>query len=364
MGNKVSQLQIRVTPAEKQILKRLAAEAGETLSGYVLSKALPAVGVELAALMSRLAEADLDVRATFADLAAGLEEIPPSELAEAVPPPDLDVVPPVLLNRVAALVEADAIRRGGPVPPWTRRVAPLPRPHFGWSLTSLKPHQMRVTPAAFKRRNLFFDPADAPALAFQPLNMANAAGTEAPSPETAVPGTGAPGTFEWGLDLFTALSVELALTSIEVEFYFMSGALLFQTFSADPPTAQVAAQFQQAGPLDEAVRAVARAKGVAEGWPNDAARAVLRGTPQGSVAPYVELPRVRVFEPRPEYVLAVKCGAMNVGVGRRETDDLRYVLRSLNVTTSDVALSLVGGYLADRQLVPDVVARLEAALPS
>ena len=352
MGNKVSQLQIRVTPAEKQALKRLAAAAGETVSSYVLSRALPSTGVALAGLMSRLGDAELDVRETFADLAAGLEEIPPDELAEALPEPDLDEVPPVLLNRAAALVEADATRRGGVAPAWTRRVAPLARPHFGWSLTSLKPHQMRVTPAAFKRRNLFFDPADAPSPAFQPLSM------------TRPPGRGASGSSEWGLGLFTALGAELVPTALEVEFYFIGGALLSQAFSAEPPSANVNALFQPLSPLRDAVRAVARTHGVDERWPYDAARAVLQGQSQHPVPPYVELPRVRVFEPRPEYVLAVKCGAMRIGDGTQETDDLRYVLRSMNVTSSDVALSLVGSYLAMRQLVPDIRDRLEAALPS
>jgi hypothetical protein len=163
MGAKSSQLQIRVTPAEKAALKRLAKAAGQSVSGYVLSQALPSEERRLTRLYDRLTETGADHRPTFRDLEELLVEIPASELGDAVPEPESDGLGAVLLNSVAALVEREAHRKGVPPPEWTARVPPLPRPHFGWPMRSLRPHQLRVAPIPFKRRNIYFDPATGPA---------------------------------------------------------------------------------------------------------------------------------------------------------------------------------------------------------
>jgi len=162
MGARSSQLQIRVTPGEKAALKRLASAAGESVSTYVLSRVLPSEDRIIAGLYGALAEAGADRRATLAELARVLEGMSPADVGERVPEPEPGTLGPVVLNSIAALVESAAHRQGVDPPGWASRVPPLPRPHFGWALRSLRPHQLRVTPVAFKRRNLFFDPAIGP----------------------------------------------------------------------------------------------------------------------------------------------------------------------------------------------------------
>jgi len=162
MGARTSQLQIRVTPAEKAALKGLAAAAGESVSGYVLSRVLPSAELELTRLYARLSETGVDHRPTLTELEKALERLPGSEFAERVPSPDQATLSPVLHNCVAAQVEQEAHRKQVTSPAWTSEVAPLARPHFGWTLRSLRPHQLRVAPVAFKRRNIFFDPAVGP----------------------------------------------------------------------------------------------------------------------------------------------------------------------------------------------------------
>jgi len=162
MGARSSQLQIRVTPAEKAALKRLATAAGESVSTYVLSRVLPSEERVVAALYDALAEKGRDHRATLAELARVLEAMPSVELQERVPAPDAGALGPVLLNSIAALVETAAHRKAVDPPDWVAAVPPLSRPHFGWALRSLRPHQLRVAPIPFKRRNLYFDPTTGP----------------------------------------------------------------------------------------------------------------------------------------------------------------------------------------------------------
>ena len=66
------QLQIRVTARQKATLKRLAAAAGQDVSAYVLSRALPEKRLEFASLLRSL-EDEADRRYALAELRLGEE---------------------------------------------------------------------------------------------------------------------------------------------------------------------------------------------------------------------------------------------------------------------------------------------------
>ena len=155
MSNKSSQLQIRVTPAQKEMLKRLAAEVDMSVSAYVLSKALPSVRRTFEARVEALSTS-VDRPTAVDRLLRFLAELPDDTFREAVAAPLPGGLPPVLANYVAGAVEAESGRRRMPRPRWTAGVPPLGEPHFAWDLPALRPHLMRVTPPAFKRRRLFF----------------------------------------------------------------------------------------------------------------------------------------------------------------------------------------------------------------
>jgi len=158
MGTRDSQLQIRVTSAEKAALKRLAEAAGESVSSYVLARVLPSVELDLVRLYQGLAETGVHHGATLREVEETLERVAGSQL-DTLPPPAVGSLSPALANCVAAMIESAAQRKGVAPPAWVASVAPLPRPHFGWVLRSLRPHQVRVSGVSYKRRNLFFDPA-------------------------------------------------------------------------------------------------------------------------------------------------------------------------------------------------------------
>jgi hypothetical protein len=46
-----------------------------------------------------------------------------------------------------------------------------------------------------------------------------------------------------------------------------------------------------------------------------------------------------------EYLLALKCAAMRLGEEFRDLDDVRYLLRYLNITSSSEALEVVARYV-------------------
>lgn len=156
MTTKSQQLQIRVTPAQKAALKRFARRAGLDVSRYVLSRALPSSRSRLHEIVRGLREEENQrfALAELNDLLSGLARI---EFPQAVEDAEIGDLSPFLQNYVAAMVEQAADQKGATPPSWTREVEPLEEPHFAVPFASLRPHLLRASPVAFKRRNLFVD---------------------------------------------------------------------------------------------------------------------------------------------------------------------------------------------------------------
>lgn len=158
MSGKTKQIQVRVSPAEKASIERLAASAGMDVSTYVRTRALPAHRERFDELVVRLADAGRAERpyvlAELNDLLAGLISI---ELTEAVRGAEVEALSPYEKNYVAAMVEEACAQKEVERPEWTSAVPPLERPRFVVELESLRPHLLRASPVAFKRRNIFID---------------------------------------------------------------------------------------------------------------------------------------------------------------------------------------------------------------
>lgn len=156
MTTRSEQLQIRLTPGEKAALKRRASAAGQDVSAYVLACALPQAPGRLLSAIEALHE-DADRRFALAELSDALAELAPTEFGAALDTVDIRPLGAFLQNYVAAMVEQAAVEKRVPAPAWTREVEPLAGPHFSTSLTSVRLYLLRVTPLAFKRRNIFTD---------------------------------------------------------------------------------------------------------------------------------------------------------------------------------------------------------------
>lgn len=156
MNSKQSQLQIRVSKAEKAAIRSAAARAGLDMSTYVLSRVLSFPAREFNDAVRTLVGPG-GVSFALADINSLLSKFTAAELRDAVAAAPEVELPPFLANHVAAMVEAACAKRGTPVPAWTRRVPPLDEPAFGSTLGSLRLHLLTHSPAPFRRRNIFID---------------------------------------------------------------------------------------------------------------------------------------------------------------------------------------------------------------
>ncbi len=158
MSTKTSQLQIRISPEQKDRLKALAAQADRDVSQYVLGRVFPARSGRLQDILHTL-ERKADCRFELAELNDFLSDLGPSEFTASVESVDLVELSPFARNYVCALAEQAARIRGLTPPAWTKAVEPLAEPYFAAPLLSLRPHLLRVSPVPFRRRQLFVDSA-------------------------------------------------------------------------------------------------------------------------------------------------------------------------------------------------------------
>jgi len=328
MTGRTSQLQIRVSPEQKVALKRLAAAAGQNVSQYVLSRSLPRSGDELVRAVDELRRG-VELPSALQTVARVLSGLEREDLETSLASWSVEGMSTLIQNRVAALVEDLVATRGIDPPPWAAAVPPLTRPYFRWSLDSLRPQQLRTTRVAYKRRNVF------------DLHMPTPAGGLPPGRELA------------------SLAQHLRALELDVEFYFVAGAVLSQVFPSRPASSRPRDVFGPATPADP-IGAFAVAQGWEAGWAADTVTGIAgRRSPPGG---FIDLPHLAVFQPQPEYALAVKLAALHPEPAPRELQDLRFLLRALNLSSEEGARAAASRYVADRHLPPHVSTVLRSLL--
>ena len=160
--------------------------------------------------------------------------------------------------------------------------------------------------------------------------------------------------------LFELLECELGNVEAEGELYLVGGAIMFLALNARDATRDGDAWFKPTKIIRQAAARVAAEANVPEDWLNDAVKGYLSS--RGDVDPFLELPHLRVFVARPTYLLAMKCAAMRLGEEFHDLDDVRYLLRYLNISSVCEAIDVVTQYFDESQMLPKTKLALEEIL--
>lgn len=161
--------------------------------------------------------------------------------------------------------------------------------------------------------------------------------------------------------LFSLLDADLAVHDVDAELYLVGGAVMCLVLGARASTKDVDAYFTPTRVVRQAAARVAASAGLDPGWLNDAVKGYL--DPRGEFDRYLELPHLRVFVAHPHYLFALKCAALRLGEEFHDVDDVRYLLRYLDVRSVDDALEIVTRYIDEARLLPKTRLILEALLP-
>jgi Nucleotidyltransferase of unknown function (DUF6036) len=142
--------------------------------------------------------------------------------------------------------------------------------------------------------------------------------------------------------LFELLNDELRRSGTRGELFLVGGAVMCLAYAARPSTQDVDALFRPPAQVREAAARVAARAKVKADWLNDGVKGFVSA--QGEFAPFLELDHLRVMVALPEYLLAMKCLAMRIGAEFHDEDDVRYLLRHLDIRTQDKALAVITKY--------------------
>jgi len=161
--------------------------------------------------------------------------------------------------------------------------------------------------------------------------------------------------------LFELLNAELRSARICGELYLVGGAVMCLAHNARPSTADVDALFRPAAEVRKAAaRAAAKARLPAD-WLSDAVKGYL--SPRAEFAPFLELDHLRVMIARPEYLLAMKCLAMRIGAEFHDEEDVRFLLRLLEIRSYAQAVEILGRYYPLERFPQKTLYALEELLP-
>jgi Nucleotidyltransferase of unknown function (DUF6036) len=161
--------------------------------------------------------------------------------------------------------------------------------------------------------------------------------------------------------LFDLLNEELGKTDTHGELFVVGGAVMCLAYAARPSTQDVDAVFRPAAQVRQAAARVANRVRIDADWLDDAVKGFM--SPQGNFAPFLELEHLRVMIAQPEYLLAMKCLSMRIGAEFHDEDDVRYLLRHLNIQTVETARRIISNYYPLDRFPQKTLHALEELLP-
>lgn len=164
------------------------------------------------------------------------------------------------------------------------------------------------------------------------------------------------------LRLFELLNDELGKSNTRAELFLAGGAVMCLAYSARPSTQDVDALFRPAAQVREAAARVGARARVGPDWLNDGVKGFMSA--QGDFAPFLELDHLRVMVALPQYMLAMKCLSMRLGTEFHDEDDVRYLLRHLDIRSREQAIAIITRYYPLERFPQKTLNALEELLPA
>lgn len=146
--------------------------------------------------------------------------------------------------------------------------------------------------------------------------------------------------------LFVALNEELKSADVKGEVGLCGGAVMCLVFQARRATKDIDAIFHPTAAIRKASARVAKRFGIASDWLNDAAKVYFHADPPRE--PVMELSHLRVWAPRADYMLAMKC--ISARFDTNDRDDVVFLVNYLGLKSPQSVLEIISRYYPDHQV--------------
>jgi hypothetical protein len=162
--------------------------------------------------------------------------------------------------------------------------------------------------------------------------------------------------------LFVLLNEELRSVSVRGELYLVGGAVMCLAYGARSSTKDIDAVFRPSSTVRQAAGRVAKRAALDASWLNDGVKGFMSAA--GEFAPFLELDHLVVSLAEPAYLLAMKCMAMRLGEEFRDQDDVRFLLRLLDVASVEETVDIITKYYPPDQIPQKTLYILPDLLPN
>ena len=148
--------------------------------------------------------------------------------------------------------------------------------------------------------------------------------------------------------LFHSLSEELGKQGVNGEVGICRGALMCLVFQSRKSTKDIDAVFHPTEEIRKASKAVAKQFGISTDWLNDAAKAYFHVDPPREEV--LEYPYLRVWAPRADYMLAMKC--ISARFDTHDLEDVMFLLKYLQLNKKEKVFQLIEKYYPQKSVPP------------
>jgi hypothetical protein len=149
------------------------------------------------------------------------------------------------------------------------------------------------------------------------------------------------------LRAFEMLNEILQKNAVNGEICLYGGAVMCVVYDARPSTKDVDAIFQPSSTIRDAAVEVAKRMNLPDQWLNDGVKGFV--VPHGQKV-WLNLPNLTVYVAETDYLFAMKALAARVDTSDRE--DIRLLLREMEISNLEEALGLVEKYYPRNQIKP------------
>ncbi len=156
------------------------------------------------------------------------------------------------------------------------------------------------------------------------------------------------------------LNRELGQMDVFGELYLVGGAVMSLVFDARSSTKDIDGYFKPTTAIRIAASRVALANDLPDDWLNDAVKGFL--SPRSDFDSFCSLSNLKVFVASPQYLLAMKCLALRIGEEFHDLDDVRYLLRYLNINKYQKAIDIINMYYPAEKIPQKTLYALEELL--
>ncbi len=147
------------------------------------------------------------------------------------------------------------------------------------------------------------------------------------------------------------LSDEMGNKGLKGEILIFGGAAMVLAFDARPSTKDVDAIFRPKKEIYDISREIARRNGLSESWLNDSVKGFLL-SPLFDQNLFLSFEYLSVYLPEAAYLLAMKCISMRIGLESADIDDIKFLLKQLNIKDVDNVFKIIEKFYPQNHIPP------------